>query len=58
MQFVEIKNIEKRNAHSIIQQLRHRLRTVNCRGNRQHRRNCCGKTGLRVSNLPTNRKSL
>ena len=31
----------KRNAHSITQQLRHRLQTVNCSGNRQQPHNWC-----------------
>ena len=40
--YVENLDIENRNAHSIIRQLRHQLRTVNCSGNRQHPRNWCG----------------
>ena len=35
-EFVGNVYIEYRNAHSITQQLRHRLRMVNCSGNRQH----------------------
>ena len=31
--YVENLDIKNRNAHSIIRQLRHRLWTVNCRGN-------------------------
>ena len=45
-------------AHSIPQQLRHRLRTVNCSGNRQHPCNWCCSTALRVPNIPTNYESL
>ena len=40
--YVENLDIEKRNVHPITRLLRHRLRTVNCRGNRQLPRNWCG----------------
>ena len=41
-EIIESLDIENRKAHSITRQLRHRLRTVNRRGNRQQPRNCCG----------------
>ena len=46
-------DIENIKARSIPQQLRHRLRTFNCNGNRQYPRNWC----LRAHNLPTNRNN-
>ena len=41
-------SIENRNAQLILRQLRHRLRMVNCRGNRQHPWHWCGQTELRT----------
>ena len=46
--FVENLDIESRNTHLIIRQLKHPLRTVNCRGNRQNRESTKGYSRWKV----------